>query len=83
MTPSMSDPSARSQAIRKTVEESRDDLLELLDALVGCRTTLGHEEPAQAIVEDWLRTCGFAVERVVPDTEAALADPYAGYPYLS
>jgi acetylornithine deacetylase len=74
---------ARSQAIRARVEESRDQLLELLDALVACRTVLGNEEPAQAVVEEWLRSCGFAVERVVPDPDAALADPYAGYPYLS
>jgi acetylornithine deacetylase len=79
----MSETDARSQAIRDRVDESRDDLLELLDALVACKTTLGDEGPAQEIVDDWLRGCGFAVERVVPDTEAALADPYAGYPYLS
>ena len=34
------------------------------------------------MVEQWLRDAGFEVERVVPDADAALADPYAGYPYL-
>ena len=41
---------------------------------------LGSEEPAQSLVAGWLARAGFAVERIQPDAEAALADPYAGYP---
>jgi acetylornithine deacetylase len=78
----MSAPDARSQALLDAVERSSDDLVELLGALVACKSTLGHEEPGQAIVEQWLRSCGFAVERVTPDPVAALGDPSAGYPYL-
>jgi acetylornithine deacetylase len=73
----------QSQSIREAVQGSRDELIELVGRLVACPSTLGNEEPAQAIVADVLREIGFEVERITPDPEAALADPYAGYPYLS
>jgi acetylornithine deacetylase len=71
------------RALRAAVERRRDDLVDLARALVREPSTLGSEEPAQALVDQWLRAAGFAVERVQPDPEAALADPYAGYPTLS
>ena len=43
----------------------------------------GNEEPVQRIVEQRLRAIGFATERVTIDADAALADPYAGYPFES
>src|SRR5262245_57846585 len=75
-------PTALEDAVRDAVERRRGELVELLQALVRHPSTLGNESQAQAIVEERLRAAGFDVERVVPDPEAALADPYAGYPYL-
>ncbi|HZT15640.1 MAG TPA: M20/M25/M40 family metallo-hydrolase [Gaiellaceae bacterium] len=74
---------SRARELRSAVERRRDELIELVRALVGCDSVLGEEEPAQALVEEQLRAIGFEVERVQPDAEAALADPEAGYPYLS
>ena len=76
-------PAGLEQAVRDAVERRRDDLVGLLRALVRQPSTLGAEAEAQYVVEQWLRDAGFEVERVVPDADAALADPYAGYPYLS
>jgi len=73
---------ALEQALREAVERRRDELVELTRELVRRESTLGSEEPAQALVDERLRAAGFAVERVRPDGDAALADPYAGYPYL-
>jgi acetylornithine deacetylase len=61
----------------------RDDLVELLRALVAERSVLGEEASVQRIVEQRLRAIGFSTERVTVDAEAALGDPYAGYPFLS
>ena len=74
---------APASAVRDAVERRRDDLVELVQELVRRPSTLGDESAAQELVEERLRDAGFEVERVVPDPEAALADPYAGYPYLS
>jgi acetylornithine deacetylase len=65
------------------VERRRDDLVGLVQELVRRPSTLGAEAVAQEVVEARLRASGFDVERVVPDADAALADPHAGYPYLS
>jgi acetylornithine deacetylase len=70
------------QALREAVERRRDELVELARLLVQRQSTLGREEPAQVLVEERLRAAGFTVERIQPDAAAALADPYAGYPYL-
>ena len=78
----MSDAVAAEQAVRDAVERRRDELVELTRELVRRRSTLGTEEPAQELVEERLRSAGFEVERVEPNAEAALADPYAGYPFL-
>ncbi|TMJ94341.1 MAG: M20/M25/M40 family metallo-hydrolase [Actinobacteria bacterium] len=74
---------ALERAVREAVERRRDELVELTRELVRRQTTLGAEEPAQVLVDERLRAVGFAVERVQPDGDAARADPYAGYPYLS
>ena len=74
-------PSA--DALRAAVARRRDELWELAAELVRRPSLLGSEEPAQALVDEHLRGSGLAVERVQPDAEAALADPTAGYPYLS
>ena len=73
---------ALEQSLRDAVERRRAELVELTQELVRRRSTLGSEEPAQELVEERLRAAGFDVERVEPDAEAALADPYAGYPFL-
>jgi len=74
---------ALERAVREAVERRRDELVELTRELVRRQTTLGAEEPGQVLVDERLRAVGFAVERVQPDGDAARADPYAGYPYLS
>jgi acetylornithine deacetylase len=79
----MTETVAVERAVRAAVERRRDDLVELTRQLVRRQSTLGAEEPAQALVEERLRETGFDVERIAPDAEAALADPYAGYPFLS
>jgi hypothetical protein len=71
------------QELRDAVERRRDELVELTRELVRRRSTLGSEGPAQKLVEERLRSIGFDVERVQPDADAALSDPYAGYPFLS
>jgi acetylornithine deacetylase len=71
------------EELRERIEARRDDLVELLRALVAEQSVLGNEEPVQRIVEERLRAIGFTTERVTVDAEAALADPYAGYPFLS
>jgi acetylornithine deacetylase len=76
-------PAALEDAVRDAVERRRDELVALVQELVRQPSTLGSEAPVQAIVEERLRSAGFEVEHVVPDAEAALADPHAGYPYLS
>ena len=73
---------ARKRALREAVERRRDELVELACELVRQPSTLGHEEPAQTLIDERLRAIGFDVERIRPDADAALADPYAGYPYL-
>lgn len=75
--------SDRERAIRKGVSDRSDQLQVLVSALVREQSTLGCEEGAQQIIARRLAGAGFAVERVEPDAEAALADPYAGYPPLS
>src|SRR5262249_19501044 len=75
-------PVGLEQAVRDAVERRRDELVELVQELVRWETVLGSETPAQEVVEARLRASGFKVERVVPDADEALADPYAGYPYL-
>ncbi len=72
----------RSQALRRRVRALRGELLELAAELVRQPSLLGDEEPAQEIVASYLADAGFAVERVVPDAVAALADERAGYPAL-
>ena len=74
---------ALSGELSAAVERRRDDLVELAQELVRRPSTLGAETAAQEVVEARLRASGFDLERVVPDADAALADPYAGYPYLS
>jgi acetylornithine deacetylase len=71
------------QELRDAVERRRDELVELTRELVRRPSTLGSEGPAQQLVEERLRSIGFDVERVEPDADAALSDPYAGYPFLS
>ena len=73
---------ALERALRDAVERRRDELVELTRELVRRASTLGSEEAAQVLVDERLRAAGFAVERVQPEPEAALADAYAGYPYL-
>ena len=75
--------SEREKTIRKGVADRSDQLPALVSALVQEQSLLGHEEGAQRIIAHRLAAAGFAVERVEPDAEAALADPYAGYPPLS
>lgn len=64
------------------VAARRERLIDLTRALVAQPSTLGNESGAQAVVEEVLANIGFAVSRVEPDANAALADPTAGYPYL-
>ncbi len=71
------------EAVRRAVERRRGELLELAAELVRRPSMLGDEEPAQALVERYLGEAGFAVGRVVPNAEAALAAPEAGYPFCS
>jgi acetylornithine deacetylase len=80
---STSPPLRLERALRAAVSERREELHGLAAALVRIPTVLGAEEGAQRIVASRLETAGFAVERVQPDAAEALADPEAGYPWLS
>ena len=82
MTGTVEISEARQRALREAVERRRDELVELACELVRRPSTLGDEEPAQGLVDERLRAAGFDVARVQPDAAAALADPYAGYPFL-
>ena len=76
-------PSAVEQAVRAAVERRRDDLVELARELVRRPSTARRRGPGAGARR------GAAARRRVrgrarrPDAEAALADPYAGYPFLS
>jgi acetylornithine deacetylase len=76
-------PADLARKLAEHVAGRRDDLIELLRALVAEQSVLGDEEPVQRIVEERLRAAGFATERVSVDADAALADPTAGYPFRS
>jgi len=75
-------PAPVAQALADHVVANRDELLELLRALVAEQSVLGDEEPVQQIVEARLRAAGFETQRVGVDPDAALADPYAGQPMI-
>lgn len=75
-------PAQLAGELTQYVAAHREDLLELLRALVAQQSVLGNEEPVQRIVEARLRALGFATERIGIDAEAAFADPYAGYPFM-
>ena len=77
-----SPPDELGRAILETVRKRLDELPSLVAALVREPSTLGEEAPAQQLVSGRLAAAGFAVERIEPDGEAALADPEAGYPPL-
>lgn len=68
--------------LRRAVRSRAAELERLTAELVREPSVLGAEEGAQRIVEERLRRLGFAVERVQPDAEEALADPHAGLPLL-
>lgn len=73
---------AERRALERAVEQRADALLALTSELVRVPSVLGAEEPAQDLVAQRLAAAGFAVRRVVPDAQAALADPHGGYPAL-
>ena len=79
----MTSTAGREATIRAAIADRRDELTGLVSALVQQQSTLGHEEGALQIIADRLTSTGFTVVRIEADTEAALADPYAGYPQLS
>jgi acetylornithine deacetylase len=68
--------------LRDIVDARVDGLHDLTARLVRQPSLLGVEEGAQHIVEERLRRLGFAVERIRPDEDRALADPLAGLPIL-
>lgn len=70
------------QKVLTAVARRHGELEELARELVRRPSTLGNEEEAQQLVAERLQDAGFVVERVVPDADAALADPTAGYPPL-
>lgn len=73
---------ALERVLREAVARRRRELYELAAELVRRPSLLGAEEEAQRLVASYLSSSGYTVERVQPDAEAALADPYAGYPAL-
>lgn len=74
---------ALDNAIAEVLRERVAELPQFVAALVREPSTLGNEEPVQRMIADRLTASGFTVERVQVDGDAALADPYAGYPPLS
>jgi acetylornithine deacetylase len=56
------------------VDRRRDDLVQLLQALVRAPSVTGHEEPAQDVVERAFRDRGLAVDRWEPSPEEVV--PY-------
>lgn len=72
--------SARAGRLRAAVAERREQLVELIGALVRERSLTGREEGAQALIEQQLLALGFEVQRVAvapPDDEQ---DQTWGYP---
>lgn len=65
------------------IASRRDELLAFLRELVAEQSVLGNEEPVQRLVDARLRALSFETQRVPIDAEAAAADPYAGYPWMS
>ncbi len=68
--------------IRQAVEDGLPAAVELLRELVRVPSTLGEEEPAQALVEARLEELGFVVRSVEPDPETLAARPDSGLPLV-
>jgi acetylornithine deacetylase len=75
-------PDGLADELIAAVAARREQIIELTRQLVAEQSVLGHEAGVQQIIEERLRALGFATDRVVPDSQAALADQTAGYPYL-
>jgi acetylornithine deacetylase len=69
--------------VRQAVERGLPATVDFLRALVREPSTLGNEEGAQALVEERLRSLGFDVRSVEPDSEQLAGRPESGLPLLS
>jgi acetylornithine deacetylase len=74
--------SERAEA-RKAVEGAFPATVSWLQELVRVPSLLGHEEPAQRLVEERLVDLGFQVASVQPDPETLAEHPDSGIPLLS
>lgn len=68
---------------REAVERALPDTVAFLQELVRVQSLLGHEEPAQQLVEKRLQDLGFAVKSVQPDTDRLAEHPDSGIPLIS
>jgi acetylornithine deacetylase len=68
---------------RAAVERALPASVAFLQELVRTRSLLGHEEPAQELVEERLRDLGFTVVSVQPDPERLAQLPGSGIPLIS
>ena len=68
------------ERLRGAVARRRDELVELIGALVRERSLLGAEEGAQRLIAERLSALGFSVERVPVQPPADGEDPTWGYP---
>jgi acetylornithine deacetylase len=68
------------ERLRGAVARRRDELVELIGALVRERSLLGGEEGAQRLIAERLSALGFSVERVPVQPPADGEDPTWGYP---
>jgi acetylornithine deacetylase len=69
-------------SLRRAVEAAFPDTVAFLQELVRVPSTLGNEEPAQALVEERLRGLGFAVRSLEPDVDVLAAHPDSGLPLV-
>ena len=68
--------------VRQAVERAIPDTVAWLQELVRVPSLLGHEEPAQRLIEERLVDLGFKVASVQPDAAALAEHPESGIPLL-
>jgi acetylornithine deacetylase len=74
---------SRSDSLLRAVERGLADTVAFLQELVRVPSLLGHEEPAQQLVESRLRELGFAVRSIEPSAERLASHPDSGIPLVS
>ncbi|WP_254533643.1 ArgE/DapE family deacylase [Natrinema gelatinilyticum] len=61
--------------VRSHIEDTRDDLVDLVSELISQKSVTGNEKPAQEVVSSRLKSCGLDVDVWEPDADKLKAHP--------